>query len=275
MENRAYVAVIGEDVAKGLFGLEEPLEKEINVDGRNWRVIGVYEKPTGSTEPDERVTVPYWTLSGDRPSLALVEPTDGPLVLVAPGGVSTGDLRGALEALADELLVDVELADAPAEPEVVEPAVEAFKAKVAAHPDLALLDEDSRDEVARVLGDRMSGELHQQFNDLTAMLGELNSRKVPDKIEGPQLEALRDEFGPLAEVAAAAHATGCVEGLFHAFMERTIEGLDHAVPFEVAFGDHVADDGVLQGDGRGRTARKARARPRARHTGSRRANSAC
>lgn len=39
-------------------------------------------------------------------------------VLVAPGSVSTGDLRGALEALADELLVDVELADAPAEPEV-------------------------------------------------------------------------------------------------------------------------------------------------------------
>ena len=32
------------------------------------------------------VTVPYWTLSGDRPSLALVEPTDGPLVLVGPGG---------------------------------------------------------------------------------------------------------------------------------------------------------------------------------------------
>ena len=32
------------------------------------------------------VTVPYWTLSGDRPSLALVEPTDGPLVLAGPGG---------------------------------------------------------------------------------------------------------------------------------------------------------------------------------------------
>lgn len=32
------------------------------------------------------VTTPYWTLSGDRPSLALVEPADGPLVLVGPGG---------------------------------------------------------------------------------------------------------------------------------------------------------------------------------------------
>ncbi len=32
------------------------------------------------------VSVPYWTLSGDRPSLALVDPSDGPLVLAGPGG---------------------------------------------------------------------------------------------------------------------------------------------------------------------------------------------
>jgi hypothetical protein len=32
------------------------------------------------------VNVPYWTLVGDRPSLALVEPTEGPLVLAGPGG---------------------------------------------------------------------------------------------------------------------------------------------------------------------------------------------
>jgi hypothetical protein len=30
--------------------------------------------------------VPYWTLTGDRPSLALVEPTEGPLVLAGAGG---------------------------------------------------------------------------------------------------------------------------------------------------------------------------------------------
>jgi len=68
VENRAYVAVIGEDVAKGLFGREEPLDKEINVDGRNWRVIGVYEKPAGSTEEDDRVTVPYWTFRKSYPN---------------------------------------------------------------------------------------------------------------------------------------------------------------------------------------------------------------
>src|SRR3954447_4943474 len=32
------------------------------------------------------VTVPYWTIVGDRPSLALVEPSEGPLVLAGPGG---------------------------------------------------------------------------------------------------------------------------------------------------------------------------------------------
>lgn len=32
------------------------------------------------------VSVPYWTLTGDRPSLALVEPSEGPLVLAGAGG---------------------------------------------------------------------------------------------------------------------------------------------------------------------------------------------
>jgi putative ABC transport system permease protein len=85
VENRAYVAVIGEDVAKGLFGLEEPLDKEINVDGRNWRVIGIYEKPAGSTEADERVTVPYWTFRKSYPNeerhLFIIQGKEGQLPL--------------------------------------------------------------------------------------------------------------------------------------------------------------------------------------------------
>jgi hypothetical protein len=32
------------------------------------------------------VSVPYWTLSGDRPSLTLVDPSEGPLILMGPGG---------------------------------------------------------------------------------------------------------------------------------------------------------------------------------------------
>ncbi|HSC77379.1 MAG TPA: ABC transporter permease [Candidatus Acidoferrales bacterium] len=84
-ENRAYVAVIGEDVATGLFGPEDPLEKEITVDGRNWRVIGIFEKPSGSTEEDDRVTVPYWTFHKSYPNeerhLIIIRGKEGQLPL--------------------------------------------------------------------------------------------------------------------------------------------------------------------------------------------------
>jgi putative ABC transport system permease protein len=84
-QTRAYVAVIGEDVAKGLFGPEDPLDKEITVDGRNWRVIGVYDKPAGSTEEDDRVTVPYWTFHKSYPNeerhLIILQGKEGQLPL--------------------------------------------------------------------------------------------------------------------------------------------------------------------------------------------------
>lgn len=85
VENRAYVAVIGEDVATGLFGPEDPLDKEITVDGRNWRVIGIFEKPAGSTEEDDRVTVPYWTFHKSYPNeerhLIIIRGKEGQLPL--------------------------------------------------------------------------------------------------------------------------------------------------------------------------------------------------
>ncbi|KRT60326.1 MAG: hypothetical protein XU10_C0063G0001, partial [Chloroflexi bacterium CSP1-4] len=94
VENRAYVAVIGEDVATGLFGQEDPLEKEINVDGRNWRVIGILEKPTGSTEEDDRVLVPYWTFHKSYPNeerhLIIIQAREGQLAL------ATDQARAAL-----------------------------------------------------------------------------------------------------------------------------------------------------------------------------------
>jgi hypothetical protein len=39
--------------------------------------------PQGPLLGFQGVSVPYWTLVGDRPSLALVEPTEGPLVLAS------------------------------------------------------------------------------------------------------------------------------------------------------------------------------------------------
>ena len=63
--HRADVAVIGENVAKGLFGEIEPLEKEVIANGHAFRVIGVLEKPKGGLGPggdeDRRLVVPYWT----------------------------------------------------------------------------------------------------------------------------------------------------------------------------------------------------------------------
>jgi hypothetical protein len=42
--------------------------------------------PQGPLLGFQGVSVPYWTLVGDRPSLALVEPSDGPLLLATAGG---------------------------------------------------------------------------------------------------------------------------------------------------------------------------------------------
>ena len=66
--HRIEIAVIGEDLAKGLFGTLSPLDKEITVSGHNFRVIGVFEKPaSGGGGPgggaDNRVVVPYWTFT--------------------------------------------------------------------------------------------------------------------------------------------------------------------------------------------------------------------
>jgi ABC-type antimicrobial peptide transport system permease subunit len=63
--HRSEVVVIGEDIAKGLFGEEEPLGKEVIANGHAFRVLGVFEMPKGGFGPggdeDRRVTLPYWT----------------------------------------------------------------------------------------------------------------------------------------------------------------------------------------------------------------------
>ncbi len=64
--HRVQCVVIGADLARGLFGVLDPLGKEILVNGHGFRVIGVLEKPKGALGPgeagqDRRVVVPYWT----------------------------------------------------------------------------------------------------------------------------------------------------------------------------------------------------------------------
>src|SRR5262249_10948025 len=63
--HRLELAVLGEDVAKGLFATLDPLGKDVLVDGHHFTVIGVFEKPRGGVSgpggEDRRVVVPYWT----------------------------------------------------------------------------------------------------------------------------------------------------------------------------------------------------------------------
>jgi len=64
-EHRVSVAVVGEDIAKGLYPGVSALDKTVSVAGHEFLVIGVFEKPKGGMngpdDSDKRVVVPYWT----------------------------------------------------------------------------------------------------------------------------------------------------------------------------------------------------------------------
>lgn len=65
------VAVIGHDLAEGLFHVEDPLGKSIEVGGAFYRVVGVLEKRKGQFFKDESadkiVVVPYWAYRKHNP----------------------------------------------------------------------------------------------------------------------------------------------------------------------------------------------------------------
>ena len=67
VEHKLNVVVIGPAIADTLFADESPLEKEIEVEGQLYRVIGVVEKgPTGifgDTAEDRQVLIPYDSLA--------------------------------------------------------------------------------------------------------------------------------------------------------------------------------------------------------------------
>jgi putative ABC transport system permease protein len=63
--HKAKVVVLGETVAEGLFGVMDPIGKEILVDGSTFEVIGVFEKPKAGFDDsgeDRRVTIPFDTM---------------------------------------------------------------------------------------------------------------------------------------------------------------------------------------------------------------------
>ena len=68
--HRAQVAVIGADVEKGLFGEENAIGKLINVDGRQFQVIGTMHRPTASffDSSDNRVFLPFFSMRKAYPN---------------------------------------------------------------------------------------------------------------------------------------------------------------------------------------------------------------
>jgi putative ABC transport system permease protein len=70
--HRSDVAVIGYDVAQGLFGAENPLDKQISVAGVPYVVIGVFEKRKGQffkdPQADKEIDVPYRTYQKHHPN---------------------------------------------------------------------------------------------------------------------------------------------------------------------------------------------------------------
>jgi len=67
---REPVAVIGADIEKGLFANVNPLGKTINVDGRQFQVIGTMVRPAASFfgDQDTRILVPYWMMQKMYPN---------------------------------------------------------------------------------------------------------------------------------------------------------------------------------------------------------------
>lgn len=62
-ENRSYVAVVGTYIQNELFGGMNPLGETIKLNGKQFKIIGVYKEEGDSTEnsQDNKVTIPYTT----------------------------------------------------------------------------------------------------------------------------------------------------------------------------------------------------------------------
>jgi putative ABC transport system permease protein len=73
-QHKAEVAIIGAAIAETLYGGLEPLEREIEVDGKIYRVIGVMDKAPaglfgGDAVEDRQLLVPFDTLRGNHPEI--------------------------------------------------------------------------------------------------------------------------------------------------------------------------------------------------------------
>src|SRR5579883_1765516 len=82
---RMPVAVIGQDIEKGLFAGVDPIGKPILVDGHEFTVVGTMLRPAASMfgDTDNRVLLPYWTMQkmypGAHENAIVVTAQDGKL----------------------------------------------------------------------------------------------------------------------------------------------------------------------------------------------------
>jgi putative ABC transport system permease protein len=73
-DHRAQVTIIGAAVADSLFPGEDPLDKELEIEGKVYRVIGVMEKAPGGlfggdAFEDRQLIVPFETIKRDHPEI--------------------------------------------------------------------------------------------------------------------------------------------------------------------------------------------------------------
>ena len=92
-ENRSYVAVVGTYIQKELFGGMNPVGETIKLNGKQFKIVGVYDESADSTEnsQDNKVTIPYTTamrfLKNKTISTYYIEATDENVVDVAVSSV--------------------------------------------------------------------------------------------------------------------------------------------------------------------------------------------
>ena len=101
--HRRNVAVIGADVVERLFLNEDPIGKEINVDGHTFQVIGTLEKRKaflGDNGDDKVVFVPYFTYKNSYPNVK----ENFIAALALPGRVNqaTDEITGLLRRLRND-----------------------------------------------------------------------------------------------------------------------------------------------------------------------------
>lgn len=94
-ENRSYVAVVGTYIQKELFGGMNPVGETIKLNGKQFKIVGVYDEAADSTEnsQDNKVTIPYTTairfLKNKTISTYYIEATDENVVDVAVSSVKS------------------------------------------------------------------------------------------------------------------------------------------------------------------------------------------